>query len=242
MKGTLAVNGGELLLDALRTNHIEYIFCCPGSEWVCLLDGLARHYSNGENCPIYINCWHESVAVAMAMGYSKVTGRAPAVLLHDSVGPLHAAMAIRAAYHAGDPLLICTGDSSGKGDHEADPVTGWTWVSRLADSGGVESLVRGYVKWSRKIDSPRDIQDAITKGCRIAGQPPAGPVLIAFSWQMLVSAQDAPSVSFSMPTVAASGPPPELLNHAAAVLIESDQPVIITEYGAQNPEAVSNLV
>jgi acetolactate synthase-1/2/3 large subunit len=238
----MTVTGGEILLDALRANHMEYIFCCPGSEWVCLLDGLARHYSNGEPFPVYINCWHETVAISMAMGYAKITGRVPVVLLHNSVGPLHAAMAIRAAYHGGDPLLICTGDASGKGDHETDPVTGWTWVSRLGDPGGIDSLVRGYVKWSGRADSIQDIQDAVNQGCRIACQPPAGPSLIAIPWHILVTAQDDPSISTAVSTEEPSGPESEPLNHVARALIESRQPVIITEYGARNMQAVSTLV
>ena len=29
-----AVTGGELLLNLFEANHIEYIFCSPGAEWV----------------------------------------------------------------------------------------------------------------------------------------------------------------------------------------------------------------
>lgn len=239
----MTMTGGEILLDALRANHIEYIFCCPGSEWVCLFDGLARHYSHGEKSPVYINCRHETLAVAMAMGYAKVTGRVPVVLLHNSVGPLHAAMAIRAAYHGGDPILICAGDVSGEGDRETDPVTGWTWVSRLADVGGIDSLVRGYVKWSRRVDSAQDIEEAVNQGRRIASDPPAGPALISIPWQILVSEQeDTPRLSYSIPSDMPLRPEPEVFDHAARVLIESKQPVIITEYGARNEQTVSRLI
>jgi acetolactate synthase I/II/III large subunit len=238
----MTVTGGEILLDALRANHIEVIFCSPGSEWVCLLDALARHYSHGEKSPAYINCRHETLAVSMAMGYAKVTGRVPALLLHNSVGPLHAAMAIRAAYHAGDPLLICAGDVSGKGDYEADPETGWTWASRLGDVGGIDSLVKGYVKWCRRADSAQDIPRSVNEACRVACTPPAGPVFLAVPWQTLVTKQEAPNGSCLLPFVRPIEPGPEGFHHGARILIESEQPVMITEYGARKAQTVSALV
>ena len=71
MKGTLAVTGGELLLDSLRTNQIKSIFYCPASEWVCLLAALAHYHNNSEPFPAYINCWHEDAAVVMPWGMRK---------------------------------------------------------------------------------------------------------------------------------------------------------------------------
>ncbi len=46
----------------------------------------------GDHRPSYINCRHEAAAVAMASGYTKITGKPQAVLLHATAGPLNAAM------------------------------------------------------------------------------------------------------------------------------------------------------
>ena len=94
----MAISGGDILLEVFKSHGIEYIFCSPGSEWSPLWEGLAKRYSQGEKTLKYINCRHESLAVSIALGYTKATGRLPAVLLHASVGPLQGAMAIRAAY------------------------------------------------------------------------------------------------------------------------------------------------
>ena len=132
----MAPTGGEILLDLLKTNGIEYIFCSPGSEWVSLWEGLSRRYGRGEQSPRYINCRHESLAVSMAMGYGETTDQLPAVLLHAGVGPLHAAMAIRNAYIAQVPMVIISGEVL---DHHADGEfrpPGSHWLSLLADVGG----------------------------------------------------------------------------------------------------------
>ena len=38
--------------------------------------------------PAYIDCWHETLAVNMATGYTLMTGRPQAVLVHAGVGLL----------------------------------------------------------------------------------------------------------------------------------------------------------
>ncbi len=41
----------------------------------------------------------------MASGYAKATGRLPAVMVHSTVGALHAAMGLRAALHENIPMV-----------------------------------------------------------------------------------------------------------------------------------------
>ena len=129
------------LLDTLQANGVALITGSPGTEWVVVLDALAEARANGEPVPRYVNCRHETVAVAIAHGYGRYTGKVAAVLLHSAVGPLHAAMAIRAAYHAKSPLLLLGGDAL-TSDHDAIGNSGWIWVSRLADTQSSSSFVK----------------------------------------------------------------------------------------------------
>jgi len=46
-----------------------------------------------EEFPKYLSSRHEETAIAMASGYAKSTGKLPAVVLHTTVGALHATMA-----------------------------------------------------------------------------------------------------------------------------------------------------
>jgi len=235
------MTGGEMVLEAFNTNDIDYIFCSPGTEWVTLLEELARRYHHGGKAPRYINCRHESLAVSMALGYARVTGRLSVVLLHSSVGSLHAAMEIRAAYHDAAPLLICSGDASSGSEH-SDPLASWIWLSRLADTAGVESMVRDYVKWSKRASSVEDIQDAVCRGCQIAREAPGGPVFIAFPWSLLVSPVAETGISSALSPAILPSPRPDELKEVARLLVDSEQPVIITEYGGRSPEAVASLV
>ena len=47
----------------------------------------------------------------MASGYAKATGKLPAVVLHTTVGALHATMALRTAMHERVPMVVMAGES-----------------------------------------------------------------------------------------------------------------------------------
>ena len=116
MRDTQRQNGAAAMLEILRNYQVEYLFASPGSEWPPLWEQLAQQKALGQPGPQYVNTRHENLAIGMAMGYAKVTGRLPAVLLHTTVGTLHGAMALRAAYHEQVPMLVCAGESVGFGE------------------------------------------------------------------------------------------------------------------------------
>src|SRR5262249_60701446 len=82
---------GEAMLAVCRAYGMEYAFSSPGSEWPPLWDALARTEAEGTS-PRFINSRHESVALGVATGYHRQTGRLPLVLLHTGAGTAHTAM------------------------------------------------------------------------------------------------------------------------------------------------------
>ena len=107
---TERLDGGDAILEALRNLDVDYIISSPGSEWPSVWEALARQKVNEQPGPTYINCWHETLAVAMASGYTRMTGRMQAVLLHAGVGVLQGSMGIHGAYQSEVPMLICSGE------------------------------------------------------------------------------------------------------------------------------------
>ena len=59
------MGGGEAILEAWRNLDIYYIISSPGSEWAPVWEALARQKITERDGPTYINCWHESLAVAL---------------------------------------------------------------------------------------------------------------------------------------------------------------------------------
>jgi len=234
--------GGDILLDLLKINGIEYIFCSPGSEWASLWEGLSIRYGQGERTPRYINCRHESLAVSMAMGYGEITGQLPAVLLHAGVGPLHAAMAIRNAYFAQVPMIILSGEVF---DHHADGEfipPGSHWLSLLSDVGGPISMVNDYVKWRNTVKSKDTLLDSLYRGCQIARTPPRGPVFLSIPTELLEKNLAVPKIAEPPRMAGIARTRSSDLEEAAEQLMESKHPMIITERAGKQPEAISSLV
>jgi acetolactate synthase I/II/III large subunit len=90
-------DGGEAILEAFRSLGLDYIISSPGSEWSPVWEALARQKVNQKSGPSYIDCWHETLAVDMAMGYTQMTGRMQAVLLHAGAGLLQGSAGMHSA-------------------------------------------------------------------------------------------------------------------------------------------------
>lgn len=236
----MARTGGDLLIDVFKSYGIEYIFSSPGTEWVPVWEGLAKLLARGEKTPRYINCRHEGLAVSLASGYARATGQLTAVLLHASIGPLHAAMEIRAAYRARTPAIICTGESFSFGDDEKG--TNWQWLARLSDTGGADAGIKPYTKWSNLVTSRKSLLDSLYRGCQIARSFPQGPVFISIPWELLLEEFPSLKIAQPPPPITPSEPRSSDIEEIARQLIKSKNPVIITEYAGGNPRNVAKLV
>ncbi len=237
----MTISGGELLLDLFEKYGIEYIFCSPGTEWTAVWEGLAKRWGEGDNSLKYINCRHEILAVSMAMGYAETTGRLPAVLLHASVGPLHAAMAIRNVYAAQVPMIILSGETyEHTGDDEVR-AQGWHWLGLLSDIGGPSALVRNYVKWSNAVKSRDSLVDCVYRGCQIAQTAPRGPIFLSIPTELLLKSRKEEKIIRPYPVAAVSEPRPSDMKEVAKQLIQSQQPIIIAEHAGKKPGAVKKL-
>ena len=75
-------DGGEAILQALRALDIDYVMTSPGSEWGSLWEAFARQDASGTPGPKFLSCGHETLAVDLAIGYTRHTGRMQAVVLH----------------------------------------------------------------------------------------------------------------------------------------------------------------
>jgi len=217
------ISAGEALVQILKAHDVEYIFSSPGSEWPPVWEALAKLRAQEEPTPYYINCRHEELAVGLASGYAKATGRLPAVLLHAMVGTMHATMAIRAAYHEQIPMVVAAGGSDTFGeDSELDP--GAQWLRFLTDLGGPARTVEPYVKWSERVTNLANLPGMVHHACRIALTPPQGPVFLYFPMEVLFQEMAEEAVPKHSYKAASSQPEARLLDQVAQLLVEARSP------------------
>jgi acetolactate synthase-1/2/3 large subunit len=234
------LSGAEALLRLLRQMGIERIFASPGSEWAPVWEYLAKPYGAEDEIPVYLSARHEEVSVAMAAGYTRACGKLAAVMIHTTVGSLHATMALREALHQRVPMVVLAGGSSSFGEQRGhDP--GHQWLRLLADVGGPARLVERCVKWSLEVPTAATLAATLQRACQLATATPHGPVFVSIPMELLFEtlAADAPAAaSFAQPAVASS----EALARLARMLTEARNPVIITEEAGRSPRAVEHLV
>src|SRR5580704_10451659 len=84
--------GSDVVAETLRALEIPYIALNPGASYRGLHDSIVNYLGN--QTPQMLLCLHEEIAVAIAQGYAKVTGKAMAAAVHSNVGLFHATMAI----------------------------------------------------------------------------------------------------------------------------------------------------
>lgn len=241
MKLNETISGGEALIDILRRQGVEYIFSSPGSDWAPVWEVLSKKQALREPGPQYVNCRHEELAVTMASGYHKMTGRLPAVLLHTTVGTLHGLMALRSAYQEQIPMVVFAGDSISLGEQkDLDP--GFQWPRFLADVGGPARAAQSYVKWSCAITSGATLPGLVHRAAQLAMSPPQGPVLLSFPFELMIEEMDPGLMCQPHAVPLPSQADSRGLEEAARLLVQSQNPLIITEHAGQNPEAVDSLV
>ena len=240
MVETQGLTGAETLLRVLAHMGVERIFASPGSEWAPVWEAFAKAKAQSEGVPLYISSRHEEITVGMASGYAKATGKLPAVMIHTTVGALHAAMALRGALHEQVPMVVFTGESLGFGE-EPGPDVGAQWLGHLSDIGGPARLVDCCVKWSFGVNAKSLLPSTIQRACQLAMGSPKGPVFVSLPMEYLF---DTMTKNASAENIPVPAPMADLgaLEELADVLAAAKNPVIVTEEAGHSATAVAKLV
>ena len=239
MKNTL--DGGEAILQGFRSLGLDYIFSSPGSEWGSVWEALARQTVDKTKGPTYLSCWHETLAVDMAIGYTMATGRMQAVMLHAGVGLLQGSVGIHAAHIQNIPMIILSGEALTYGERGGfDP--GQQWYQNLSVVGGPQRLVEPYTKWASQAPSVETLYASVVRCGQLADRAPMGPVYLNVPIETQLSAWTPPGeFRMAAPAVPPRAPVPDI-EAVAALLSQARNPVIITEAAGRQPECYAALV
>ena len=237
---TKGLSGAEALLRLLARMGVERIFASPGSEWSPVWEHLAKPVGAAGEIPRYLSSRHEEIAVAMAAGYAKASGKLPAVMIHTTVGSLHATMALRSALHERVPMVVLAGESIGFGE-EPGPDPGHQWLRLLADVGGPARLVERCVKWSTGVNARALLPATIQRACQLAMAAPPGPVFVSVPMEFLfgtLGTDPPPAAGFARAATAR----PDAIDELARILTGAASPLIVTEEAGRSVRAVEHLV
>jgi acetolactate synthase-1/2/3 large subunit len=234
------LDGGEAILEAFRKLKIDYIMSSPGSEWSPLWEALARQKLGNKPGPTFVESWHETLAVNMATGYTLITGRPQAVLLHAGVGMLQGGMGVHGALQNEIPMVVMSGESQTLGedpDVDIEP----QWYGGLT-VGGIERFVEPVAKWARAVTSPHTLYESVLRAGEMAQRTPMGPIYLNVPLEHMLHDWTPPEHAREVPPAPKVAAAPEETAKIADLLIKAKNPVIVTETSGRDPAAFLALV
>jgi acetolactate synthase I/II/III large subunit len=234
------LDGGEAILEAFRKLKIDYIMSSPGSEWSPLWEALARQKLGNKPGPTFVESWHETLAVNMATGYTLVTGRPQAVLLHAGVGMLQGSMGVHGALQGEVPMLVLSGESVSLGEDPDLPIEP-QWYGGLS-VGGIERFIEPVTKWARAVTSPFTLHESVIRAGELAQRQPMGPVYLNVALEHMLHAWTPPEHPREVPFAPKLQALGDDIAKVAERLRAAKNPVIVTEASGRDPQAFAALV
>jgi acetolactate synthase-1/2/3 large subunit len=235
--GTVA----EAYLEMLATRGVRYFFGNSGTDFAPIIEAFAKRKAQGAEEPRPVTVPHEITAVAMAHGYTMVTGRPQVVMVHVIVGAANALGGIINAARAQVPMLFTAGRTplTEKG-HAGSRDLGIHWAQESFDQG---AMVREFVKWDYELRLGSQLETVVDRALAIAQSTPCGPVYITLPREVLCETRehfDASQAS-RISSAPAFVPEPAALEKAARSLAAARNPIVVAQSAGRDPDAVSAL-
>jgi acetolactate synthase-1/2/3 large subunit len=226
----------DVIVDLIKQFGFPYIALNPGASYRGLHDSLVNY---GGNDPPMLLAQHEKIAVQIAHGYAKATGRPMVAIVHDVVGLLHAAMGIYYAYVDRAPVFVI-GATGPMDESRRRPFIDWIHTANVQGE-----QVRNYVKWDYQPGSIEGVPGSFARAYGAMMTEPQGPVYMCYdAWlqeQPLHAAIGLPAhPKATTPVPMASDP--VALARIADRLLAARFPVLLAEYTGRHAAGFHHLV
>jgi len=241
-KETQVQDVAEAYLELLAARGIEYFFGNGGTDFAPIVEAYSRRFLQEQPLPRPIPVPHEITAVAMACGYTMVTGKPQVVMVHTTPGTANAVSQLISASRANIPMLFSAGRTPlTEGDAVGSRDGGIHWAQEAYDQGG---MVREWVKWDYELRHGVDLEAVVDRALAITQTEPAGPVYLMLPREVLAEKvekftyQERPRM-VKAPDVLPSA---EVIGQVARALAKAKNPIMITRGVGRDPKAVAPLV
>jgi benzoylformate decarboxylase len=216
--------GTVAMFEQFAADGIRYMVGNPGTVEQGFLDAAVDSGTE------YLLTLHESVAVGMADGYARATGRPGLVQLHSGVGLGNGIGMLYQAMRGQSPLIVLVGEAGVR--YEA--MDGQMAVDLVA-------MARPVTKYATRVVHPASLLRVLRRAVKTALTPPCGPVVVVLPADVL----DQPVSDPALPTVVPSTrvlPEPATVRAAAGALLGGERPLILMGDGVAASGAQAELL
>jgi acetolactate synthase-1/2/3 large subunit len=221
-------------LGLLAARGVDYLFANGGTDFAPVVEGYAKGQKLGWRLPEIVVVPHENMGIAMAHGYTMVTGRPQAMMVHVGVGTANSMNGIINASRQNIPILLTAGRTpiTESGALPAARNNYIHWAQEHFDQG---AMLREFVKWDYELRHAEQVETVLDRALAICKSEPQGPVYVTLPREILAS--DFSKQRFSVKsTIAPASPPaadPDALEEAAKLLGSAQRPLLITANGGR---------
>ncbi|WP_065755882.1 thiamine pyrophosphate-binding protein [Bradyrhizobium paxllaeri] len=217
-------SGGEILVDTLKINGVDTVFCLPGESFLAAIDALA----GPDETIRTIVTRHEAGAAHMAEAYGKLTGHPGICFVTRGPGASHAAIGVHTASQDSTPMILFIGQvARGMLGREA-----WQEVN-------FRRMFGSMAKWVVEIDRAERIPELVSRAFHVAVSGRPGPVVVSLPEDMLT---ERAAVANAAPYVRVAGHPgPAQLSRLVEMIDGAERPLVIVGGGGWNARACADL-
>ncbi len=158
----MELSGGEIIIQCLKEEGVEYIFGYPGGSVLHLYDAIFQ-----QDDVKHILVRHEQAAAHSADAYARATGKPGVVLVTSGPGATNAVTGIATAYMDSIPMVIISGQVP-------SPVIGSDAFQEVDTVG----ITRPCVKHNFLVKDVTKLAETFKKAFHVATTGRPGPVLI----------------------------------------------------------------
>jgi acetolactate synthase-1/2/3 large subunit len=230
----------ESFLTRLAERGVEYVLANAGTDFAPIIEALSRNPGSNRKYPRVITVPHENVAVAMAHGYYRVSGKPAVVMVHVTVGTANAICALMNAARDNVPIILGAGRTPlTETGHAASRNRSIHWGQEMFDQGG---LAREFVKWDYELRAGQPVDSVVDRALDIAMSEPRGPVYLTLPREVLADDAITPRRDTVRPLGASAAVPSfQAIELAAAILATAEFPLLLTSSAGRAPDAMTEL-
>ena len=156
------MTGKRAMMEMLKAEGVEYVFGNPGTSESAIMDELEAHPELE-----YKLVLQEGVAMGMADGYARASGKPAFINLHIETGLANGISLLHNAKEGGTPLVLSSGNLD---------------IREFARGRtDLAEMVRLFTKFTAEATHPEQIPTLMRRAFHEAKTPPTGPTFVAFS-------------------------------------------------------------
>ena len=186
---------------------IEYMFGNPGTSEAPMM-AVMDQYPSIE----YVLVLQEGVAVGLAEGYARSTGKVPLVSLHIDNGMSNGLSLMIDQLYGGTPMVMTAGNKD---------------IRKLAPGrSDLADMARPYSKWSTEITHAEQVPSVIRRAFQEARTAPTGPTFVAMSANAFDDVAEMDLIPSAQVDISPSADP-ELIDQICGLIAGANRPILI---------------